>query len=70
MDWPNDFAGWMNRDLDRRLGSNNRWLAEALTLARVRRTRRDLPLDLWLAAAAAFDIDSRIDDSAVEPRTP
>ena len=59
LDWPDDFAGWMDRDLERRLGVDNRWLADALIPLAF--TERDgLPLELWLAAAEAFDLDRRI----------
>jgi WD40 repeat protein len=59
MDWPTDFAGWMERDIDRRLGIGERWLAEALIPLAF--TQRDgLPLDLWLEATTAFNLDPRI----------
>jgi WD40 repeat protein len=59
LDWPTDFAGWMDRDLQRRLGTGGAWLAEALTPLAF--TERDgLPFDLWVAAAQASNLDPRI----------
>jgi hypothetical protein len=49
----------MDRDLERRLGPDGNWLAEALTPLAF--TERDgLPFDLWVAAAQASELDHRI----------
>ncbi len=52
LEWPADFRGWMDRDLNRRLG-RDRYLADALIpLAFVEKD--GLPVDLWVEALAAI----------------
>ena len=40
MKWPDDFAGWMDRDLERRLGGHGPVVGGGARTTRIRRTRR------------------------------